>query len=79
TRPAGQGAGHMPCGAPGNAVVWSRATALSLLSERGNSMSDYTLNASVRSDLGKGASRRLRRANEQVPAIIYGGEQRSEE
>ncbi|MDI5889696.1 50S ribosomal protein L25/general stress protein Ctc [Halomonas rhizosphaerae] len=38
-------------------------------------MSDYTLNASVRSDLGKGASRRLRRANEQVPAIIYGGEQ----
>ncbi|APE29881.1 50S ribosomal protein L25/general stress protein Ctc [Halomonas aestuarii] len=38
-------------------------------------MSDYTLNASVRNDLGKGASRRLRRANEQVPAIIYGGEQ----
>ncbi|TDO12503.1 MULTISPECIES: 50S ribosomal protein L25/general stress protein Ctc [Halomonas] len=38
-------------------------------------MSDYTLNASVRHDLGKGASRRLRRANEQVPAIIYGGEQ----
>jgi large subunit ribosomal protein L25 len=38
-------------------------------------MSDFTLNASVRNDLGKGASRRLRRANEQVPAIIYGGEQ----
>jgi len=38
-------------------------------------MSDYTLNASVRHDLGKGASRRLRRANAQVPAIIYGGEQ----
>jgi len=38
-------------------------------------MSDYTLNASVRHDLGKGASRRLRRANEKVPAIIYGGEQ----
>ncbi|ATJ82080.1 50S ribosomal protein L25/general stress protein Ctc [Halomonas beimenensis] len=38
-------------------------------------MSDYTLTASVRNDLGKGASRRLRRANEQVPAIIYGGEQ----
>ncbi|QFU02341.1 50S ribosomal protein L25 [Halomonas sp. THAF5a] len=38
-------------------------------------MSDYTLNASVRNDLGKGASRRLRRANQQVPAIIYGGEQ----
>ncbi|WP_444988835.1 50S ribosomal protein L25/general stress protein Ctc [Halomonas mongoliensis] len=37
-------------------------------------MSDFTLNASVRNDLGKGASRRLRRANLQVPAIIYGGE-----
>ena len=38
-------------------------------------MSDFTLNASVRNDLGKGASRRLRRANLQVPAIVYGGEQ----
>lgn len=38
-------------------------------------MSEFTLNASVRSDLGKGASRRLRRANLQVPAIVYGGEQ----
>ena len=37
-------------------------------------MSDFTLNASVRNDLGKGASRRLRRANLQVPAIVYGGE-----
>ncbi|SDL84511.1 LSU ribosomal protein L25P [Franzmannia pantelleriensis] len=37
-------------------------------------MSDFTLTASVRNDLGKGASRRLRRANQQVPAIIYGGE-----
>jgi large subunit ribosomal protein L25 len=37
-------------------------------------MSDFTLNASVRNDLGKGASRRLRRENLQVPAIIYGGE-----
>lgn len=36
-------------------------------------MSDYNLTASVRNDLGKGASRRLRRANQQVPAIIYGG------
>jgi large subunit ribosomal protein L25 len=31
----------------------------------------YTLDAQVRTDLGKGASRRLRHAN-QVPAIIYG-------
>ena len=32
----------------------------------------YELNAEPRSDLGKGASRRLRRAGK-VPAIIYGG------
>jgi large subunit ribosomal protein L25 len=38
-------------------------------------MSEFTLNASVRNDLGKGASRRLRRANLEVPAIVYGGEQ----
>ncbi|MBZ9557241.1 MULTISPECIES: 50S ribosomal protein L25/general stress protein Ctc [Modicisalibacter] len=37
-------------------------------------MSDYQLSANVRHDLGKGASRRLRRKNEQVAAIIYGGE-----
>ncbi|GEK48371.1 50S ribosomal protein L25/general stress protein Ctc [Halomonas pacifica] len=37
-------------------------------------MSEFTLTASVRNDLGKGASRRLRRANLEVPAIIYGGE-----
>lgn len=35
-------------------------------------MSDFTLTASVRTDEGKGASRRLRRENG-VPAIIYGG------
>ncbi len=32
---------------------------------------DFTLSAEVRTDLGKGASRRLRHANK-VPAIIYG-------
>ncbi|WP_075879765.1 50S ribosomal protein L25/general stress protein Ctc [Vreelandella massiliensis] len=37
-------------------------------------MSDFILNATVRHDLGKGASRRLRRANQQVPAVVYGGE-----
>lgn len=36
-------------------------------------MSDNTLNATSRDDLGKGASRRLRRLAEQVPAVIYGG------
>ncbi|WP_106478448.1 50S ribosomal protein L25/general stress protein Ctc [Phytohalomonas tamaricis] len=34
---------------------------------------DYKLTAVVRTELGKGASRRLRRANERVAAIIYGG------
>ena len=38
-------------------------------------MSDFTLKADIRHDLGKGASRRLRRANQQVPAVVYGGEQ----
>lgn len=33
----------------------------------------FTLAAEVRTDLGKGASRRLRHAN-QTPAIIYGGD-----
>ncbi|WP_044873504.1 50S ribosomal protein L25/general stress protein Ctc [Pseudomonas sp. LFM046] len=37
-------------------------------------MTDFALNASVRSDLGKGASRRLRRNEAQVPAVVYGGE-----
>ena len=36
-------------------------------------MNDFTLNAEVRSDLGKGASRRLRRNAAMVPAVIYGG------
>ncbi|MFY9179951.1 MAG: 50S ribosomal protein L25/general stress protein Ctc [Venatoribacter sp.] len=35
-------------------------------------MSDFILNAEVRTDEGKGASRRLRR-NNGVPAIVYGG------
>jgi large subunit ribosomal protein L25 len=38
-------------------------------------MSDqFELIAEVRTDLGKGASRRLRRFDGRVPAIIYGGE-----
>ncbi|OPX56689.1 large subunit ribosomal protein L25 [Oceanospirillum multiglobuliferum] len=35
-------------------------------------MTDFTLNAVVRSDLGKGASRRLRRLEGTTPAIVYG-------
>ena len=35
---------------------------------------DFQLNAQAREDMGKGASRRLRRLANQVPAIIYGGQ-----
>lgn len=33
----------------------------------------FTLNAKVRNDEGKGASRRLRRLEARLPAVIYGG------
>jgi len=37
-------------------------------------MSDeFELNCSIRTDLGKGASRRLRRLNDTIPAVLYGG------
>jgi len=35
---------------------------------------EFELNCTVRSDLGKGASRRLRRLNNSIPAVLYGGE-----
>ncbi len=34
---------------------------------------DFVLNATIREDAGKGASRRLRRLEGQTPGIIYGG------
>ena len=37
------------------------------------SQEDFKLDATARNDLGKGASRRLRRLANQVPAVIYGG------
>ena len=37
------------------------------------SQEDFKLDATARNDLGKGASRRLRRLAAQVPAVIYGG------
>ncbi|WP_439134356.1 50S ribosomal protein L25/general stress protein Ctc [Pseudomaricurvus sp.] len=37
---------------------------------------DFVLNAVAREDAGKGASRRLRRLEGQVPAIVYGGKKK---
>ena len=37
------------------------------------STKDFELNCTVRTDLGKGASRRLRRLNNDIPAVLYGG------
>ncbi|UTF61325.1 50S ribosomal protein L25/general stress protein Ctc [Gilvimarinus sp. DA14] len=37
---------------------------------------DFVLNATSREDAGKGASRRLRRLDGQVPAIVYGGKKK---
>jgi large subunit ribosomal protein L25 len=37
------------------------------------SAEEFELNCTVRTDLGKGASRRLRRLADLIPAIIYGG------
>lgn len=39
---------------------------------------DFVLNAEARADVGKGASRRLRRQAGKVPAIIYGDDQPTE-
>ncbi|WP_305858077.1 50S ribosomal protein L25/general stress protein Ctc [Balneatrix alpica] len=36
-------------------------------------MSNFTLNAKIREVAGKGASRRLRREADTVPAVVYGG------
>ncbi len=41
-------------------------------------MSSIILQAEVRADVGKGASRRLRRLENKVPGIIYGGEKAPE-
>ncbi len=37
------------------------------------STEEFELNCTVRTDLGKGASRRLRRLNDEIPAVLYGG------
>ena len=40
-------------------------------------MNEFTLNAQARTDLGKGASRRLRHAAN-IPAVVYGGNKAAE-
>lgn len=37
------------------------------------SVEEFELNCTVRTDLGKGASRRLRRLDNNIPAVLYGG------
>ncbi|QDP71858.1 50S ribosomal protein L25/general stress protein Ctc [Legionella israelensis] len=39
-------------------------------------MSTITLEAETRTDMGKGASRRLRRLEDKVPGILYGGDKK---
>ena len=41
-------------------------------------MTEFTLNAQARNDLGKGASRRLRRLASSIPAVVYGGDKAAE-
>ena len=40
-------------------------------------MNEFTLNAQARTDLGKGASRRLRHAAS-IPAVVYGGDKEAQ-
>lgn len=39
------------------------------------SQSTFVVDAQSRADVGKGASRRLRKLNDQIPAIVYGGKE----
>jgi large subunit ribosomal protein L25 len=41
-------------------------------------MSTISLEAEARTDIGKGASRRLRRLENKIPAVLYGGEKQPE-
>ncbi len=41
-------------------------------------MSEHKLSAEIRKDMGKGASRRLRREADLVPAIVYGGKEEAQ-
>ncbi|MCE1870479.1 50S ribosomal protein L25, partial [Enterobacter hormaechei] len=40
-------------------------------------MTDFILNAQARTDLGKGASRRLRHSAN-IPAVVYGGDKEAQ-
>ena len=39
-------------------------------------MSTIVLEAEARKDIGKGASRRLRRLENKIPAVVYGGDKK---
>src|SRR5262245_18427594 len=41
-------------------------------------MTDFILNAQARTDLGEGASRRLRRLASSIPAVVYGGDKEAQ-
>jgi len=57
------------------AFLWSRENA-GQITFFGEIMSIIVLQAEPRSDIGKGASRRLRRLENKVPAVIYGGDKK---
>ncbi len=55
-------------------AVWKVASEQNVINFKEKNIMAIELNATIRTDLGKGASRRLRRA-EQVPAVITGGKE----
>ncbi len=56
----------------GSLRFWSQKAILIILEKLKMSNQSFELEATVREDLGKGASRRLRRLNDLVPGIVYG-------
>ncbi len=57
-----------------NSVTWSHVTGMGYFYFWRVVMSTISLEAETRADIGKGASRRLRRLENKVPAVLYGGD-----